>query len=242
VADGASTLVAGGGDGTARSVAVVALNAGVAFGVLPLGTLNHFARDAGIPGDLEAALHTLATGRTIAVDVGEVNGEPFLNNSSIGLYPRLVWEREQQQRLGHRKWTALAVASFHVWQQYRRLSVTIEDHGVSRNIRTPFVFIGNNVYVVEGGRIDRRDRLDAGVLQLCVAPGIDRAGMLRLVLAAVAGRATSVERFETALTAELTIRSRHSRLGVALDGEMITLRPPLRYRIHPRALRLVVPL
>jgi diacylglycerol kinase family enzyme len=240
-ADGASTLVAAGGDGTVRSVAGVALRAGLAFGVLPLGTLNHFAQDVGIPADLEAALQTLATGHTIAVDVGEVNGEPFLNNSSIGLYPRLVWAREQQQRRGRRKWTALAVASFHLWQQYRRVSVNIDDNRDSRNVRTPFVFIGNNVYVVDGGRIDTRERLDEGVLQLCLAPGVDRAGMVKLVLAAVAGRAASVDRFESSRVKEVTIRSRRSRLGVALDGEMMTLRTPLRYRLLPRALRVVVP-
>ncbi len=238
---GASALVAAGGDGTVRSIASVAVRSGLAFGVLPLGTLNHFAGDMRIPTELEKALRTVATGRLVSVDVGGVNGELFLNNSSIGLYPRLVWEREQEQRRGRRKWSAFLVASFHLWQQYRRISVTIEDNGISRPVRTPFVFVGNNAYVVEGGRIDRRERLDRGVLQLCMAPGVSRAGMLRLVLAAIAGRATAVDSFETTLTAEVTIRSRHSRLGVSLDGEMMTMRPPLCYSTHPRALRVIVP-
>lgn len=103
VESGCTVLVAAGGDGTVSTVANVAAEQGVALGVLPLGTLNHFARDAGIPGDLDGAVTALACGHTVTVDVGEVNGRIFLNNSSVGVYPRLLWEREQQERQGRRK-------------------------------------------------------------------------------------------------------------------------------------------
>ena len=238
---GSSILVAGGGDGTVRTVAAVAARTGATLGVLPLGTLNHFASDAGIPSDLEAAIGVIAHGRTIAVDVGDVNGYAFLNNSSLGLYPRMVWEREREQRQGRRKWTALAIAAVRVWRQYRRISVAVDGSGTRRIVRTPFVFIGNNEYTIDGGRIDTRARLDAGVLQLCIAPGVDRAGMLRIVAAAMTGRLADAPAFEAQTLADVTISGRSSRLGVSLDGEMITLASPLRYRILRRALRVLVP-
>lgn len=241
VASGSSVLVAGGGDGTVSTVAAVAARAGVTLGILPLGTLNHFARDVGIPSDLGAAIDVIANGRPMPVDVGDVNGRLFLNNSSLGLYPRMVWEREQEQRRGRRKWPALAVAMFRVWRQYRWIAVTVEGDGSRRIVRTPFVFIGNNEYTLDGGRIDNRGRLDAGVLQLCIAPGVDRTGMLRIVAAALAGRVGTVEAFESQLLTEVTIRGQRTRLGVSLDGEMTTLTSPLRYRIRRRALRVLVP-
>ena len=241
VESGCTVLVAAGGDGTVNTVANVAAEQGVALGVLPLGTLNHFARDAGIPGDLEGAVTALACGRTVTVDIGEVNGRIFLNNSSIGVYPRLLWEREQQERQGRRKWTAMALAALDVWRQYRRISVTIAGRNYRWNVSTPFVFIGNNEYAIEEGRIDARPSLDAGCLQLCMAPNADRRRMARIVLAAVAGRLGAVDGFEAVTASDLTITARGRRLGVSLDGELQILESPLRYRIRPRALQVVVP-
>src|SRR5271166_1000269 len=87
-------VVAGGGDGTVNAVAGALVATDTALGVLPMGTLNHFAKDLGIPLDLEAAARNVFIGDIAKVDVGEVNGRVFVNNSGIGLYPRIVRERE----------------------------------------------------------------------------------------------------------------------------------------------------
>jgi diacylglycerol kinase family enzyme len=241
VASGCSLLIAAGGDGTVSTVASVAASHGVVLGVLALGTLNHFARDAGIPPDLEAAVAILTRGQVATIDVGEVNGRVFVNNSSIGVYPRLIWERQQQQQQGRPKWTAFALAGLRIWREYRRITVTIEGRGYRRNVRTPFVFVGNNEYAIEGGRIDARSSLDRGRLQLCMAPGADRGRMALIVFAAIAGRLGMVEGFESVPATELTIAASSRRMGVSLDGELMILAPPLRYRIRPRALRVMVP-
>jgi diacylglycerol kinase family enzyme len=238
---GCSVLVAAGGDGTVSTVASVAVDRGAVLGVLPLGTLNHFARDAGVPSDLEAAIGALACGRLATVDVGEVNGRIFLNNSSIGVYPRLLWEREQRQRRGHRKWTAFALAGLDVWRHYPRVTVSVEGRGYRRNVQTPFVFVGNNEYAIDGGRIDARASLDAGRLQLCVAPDADRRRMARIVLAAIAGRLGNVDGFEAVTASEVTIAAPSPRLGVSLDGELTFLESPLHYRIRSGALQMIVP-
>jgi hypothetical protein len=95
-------VVVGGGDGSVRTVASVLADTGVPLGVLPLGTLNHFARDLGIPLDVEAAAETIAKGDVRVVDLAKANGEIFINNASIGIYPYLVIARERQGRPGPR--------------------------------------------------------------------------------------------------------------------------------------------
>ena len=94
-----------GGDGTVDTVAAALVGTEVALGVLPLGTLNHFAKDLGLPLELGGAVQTIGAGYTVRIDVGDVNGQMFLNNSSLGLYPRIVRHRQKQtERLGRSKW------------------------------------------------------------------------------------------------------------------------------------------
>ena len=238
---GYTILVAAGGDGTVSAVASIAAAHGAVMGVLPFGTMNHFARDLDIPLDLDAAAANLRCGRVATVDVGDVNGRTFVNNSSLGLYPRLLWEREQDERRGRRKWTAFALAAARVWREYRRITVSIEGRGYRRRVRSPFVFVGNNQYAIHEGRIDARSSLRDGVLQLCMAPDADRSHMTRIVLAAIAGRLGTVTGFESLTTTALTITASSRRVGVSLDGELTVLEPPLRYTIRPQALRVILP-
>src|SRR4030095_15170061 len=92
--NGASVAVAAGGDGTVNAVAAAVIGTPTRMGVIPLGTLNHFAKDLAIPLEIERAVDTIAGGRVVAIDVGEVNGRVFVNNSSLGLYASLVQARE----------------------------------------------------------------------------------------------------------------------------------------------------
>jgi len=161
---GACLVVAGGGDGTINSVASALDGSATRLGVLPLGTLNHFAKDLGIPIDLEDAVGVIAAGATRRVDVGEVNGRIFLNNSSIGVYPSIVQAREALQQAGHRKWVALAIAAARVLRRQRRISVRMQADGRSSTWRTPFVMVGNNEYDATGLRLAGRSHLDTGRL------------------------------------------------------------------------------
>jgi diacylglycerol kinase family enzyme len=242
VADGHTIVAAGGGDGTISSVASVLVGGDATLGVLPLGTLNHFARDLGIPLTLEDAIAVITHGGVTRVDVGDVNGRVFVNNSSVGLYPRLVWEREQRQRQGHRKWTAMAAAAWTVWRRYRRVTVVVNagDGGPAR-VHTPFVFVGNNPYQLSGLKFGSRPALNGGTLQVCMAPELSAAGVVRVLGWTLAGRLDSFENFVSLDTTSLTIGARRPRLGVSLDGEIMVLTTPLRYRIRPAALRVAIP-
>ncbi len=240
-ADG-RTLVAAGGDGTVSTVASVAVRRRATFGVIPLGTLNHFARDAGIPVDPAKAAAIIAAGHTRELDVGAMNDETFVNNLSLGLYPRLVWERQREQNRGRRKSTAFAIALVRTWRRYPTVAVRLEVDGVSLRRHTPFVFIGNGEYQAEGIGLGSRASLTDGRLSIYLAPGVERFELLQLPIRAVAGRLSAAVKFETFHALEVEIRGHHATFDVGLDGELkIGVRSPLRCTILPRALRTIVP-
>ena len=233
-------VVAGGGDGTVNLVASALVGTGKQMGVLPLGTLNHFARDLNIPLDFDPAVENLLSGSPLDVDVGEVNGRIFVNNSSLGLYPTIVHEREKRQRLGSGKWPAFVWAAILALRRYPFVSVLVSVDGKDFTTRTPFVFIGNNEYVMELFNIGRRERLDAGELSLYMTKQMGRLGLLRLALRALFGRLREDKDFFATRSRALTIDVR-SRARVARDGEVEVLETRLEYRIKARALRVVVP-
>ncbi|MFL6228358.1 MAG: diacylglycerol/lipid kinase family protein [Pyrinomonadaceae bacterium] len=244
-----NVVVAGGGDGTINAVASRLVGTEKILGVLPFGTLNHFAKDLHVPLDIEAAAGVIVAGRTARVDVGEVESQAegggsrfFLNNSSLGLYPVLVRERERlQQRLGQGKWSAAFWAGLSVLRRYPFVSVRLNADGKELRRRTPFVFIGNNEYELDAFRIGSRARLDGGQLSLHVTRDIGRWALARLALRALCGRLRQDEDFDALAAREVWIETKHARLRVATDGEVNVMRTPLRYRVLPGALRVFVP-
>lgn len=243
LADGADAVVAGGGDGTINAVASVLAGTGLPFGVLPLGTLNHFAKDVGVPLGLDDAVANLARGVSKAVDVGEVNGQLFLNNSSLGLYPDMVRDREKQQhRLGRGKWLAAFWATLGALRRFPFLNVRLTlDDGEEHARRTPFVFIGNNEYTMSGLQIGARAALDRGTLSLYVAQRPGRLGLLRFAWRALCGRLAQEKDVDVLAAQSVLIETRHTRIPVATDGEVSVMTTPLHYRIRPAALRVIVP-
>ncbi|MGH7498340.1 MAG: diacylglycerol/lipid kinase family protein, partial [Gemmatimonadales bacterium] len=147
---GVAAVVAGGGDGTVNAVATALARGQVPLGVLPLGTLNHFAKDMGLPLELEEAVGIIAKGNVRVVDVGEVNGRIFLNNSSIGVYPGIVELRDHYREKGVGKLIAAVWASLVVLRRRRFLGVRIESPEGVLVRRTPLVFVGNNEYHMSG--------------------------------------------------------------------------------------------
>jgi diacylglycerol kinase family enzyme len=237
-----AAIVAGGGDGTMNAVAQILAGSETPLGILPLGTLNHFARDLGVPLDLDEAVAAIAGGHIVEVDLGEVNGRVFVNNSSIGLYPALIRDRDRQRRKSRRhKILAVAVALAHVLRHLPVRRLRIEAEGWVRPHKALFAFIGNNLYTTDLFATRHRAKLSDGELCLFVASPSGIFGIVRMLLRAALGRLDQDSDFETRRLRELTIHSRRHRLSVSLDGEVAVLHPPLRYRSRPRALRVLVP-
>ncbi len=242
VQNGTRKIIAGGGDGTINAVASILVGTNRELGVLPLGTLNHFAKDLHLPLNLEEAARVCLEGEAVAVDVGEVNGRVFLNNSSLGLYPSIVRRREkQQERLGRGKWPAFIWAALAVLSRYPFLDVRLstDKHELVR--RTPFVFIGNNEYEMENFNVGARACLDKGQLSLYVAQRTGRLGLMRFAWRALFGGLRNEKDFDALCCTQIWVETRRTRLHVATDGEVNIMSTPLHYRVRPGALRVLVP-
>jgi YegS/Rv2252/BmrU family lipid kinase len=235
------TIVAGGGDGTVSSVAAIVLDSDKALGILPFGTMNHFAKDLQIPLELEDAVATIVAGYETKVDVGDVNSHTFINNSSLGLYPSILREREKQQRLGWGKWPAYIWAAIAVLRRYPFLNIRLSVDEQELKSRTPFVFIGNNEYEMETFHIGSRACLDKGELSLYMTNRTGRWGLIRLALRALLGGLRQEKDFIALCTKEIWIDTKREHLRAALDGEVTILEPPLHYRVRARALRVLTP-
>jgi len=241
-APGLDAVVAGGGDGTMSCAAGRLAGTGRALGILPLGTLNHLARDLGIPGAIEEAVAVIAGGEVKAVDVAEVNGRVFVNNSSVGLYPDMVRLREaQQERIGRGKRLAMLSASFASLRHFRRHRLWISALGLEARVRTPLLFVGNNRYQVSLLSLGRRERLDRGELCLYAIRARSRAHLFWAGIRGVFGRLDQQRDFVTAYVDELEISADRPLLNVSADGETFVMETPLRYRTRPKALKLILP-
>jgi diacylglycerol kinase family enzyme len=236
------TVVAAGGDGTVSTVAGHVAGTNKSLGVLPLGTLNHFAQDVGIPLELEAAVRTLAKGQTKPVDAAEVNGRLFINNSSLGIYPHIVARRDDlQQQLNRSKWPAFIWASLLAFRRFPFLNLRIWVEGRELRRKTAFLFVGNNEYEMTGFGLGARPRLDRGKLSLYTTHQTGRLGLLRLGFRALLERLEQAGDFDAFIAEEALIDSPHKRLLISTDGEVNYMQPPLCYRSRPGALRVIVP-
>jgi diacylglycerol kinase family enzyme len=241
VTAGADVVVAGGGDGTVRTVAGVLAGGPVPLGVIPLGTLNHFARDLGVPTDVAEAVRLIPRGQVRALDVGEVNGEIFVNNSLLGFYPPIVKVRDRERReLDRGKWLAAASALVKVLPKLPSLHVRVKTEGHVSDWRTHFVFVGNNQYEMNAFSYGARSRFDRGDLYLYIAKTPSRLGLVGLAFLGLVRDVAQTEHFARWCLSEFTVETRKSVLPVYLDGEVLMMRPPLRYRTRPRDLRVIL--
>lgn len=235
-------VVSGGGDGTVNAVASAVAGSEFALGVLPVGTLNHFAKDLGLPLELEGAVAVVAQGNVRVVDVCEVNGNLFVNNSSLGFYPQMVSARERLKKVGWNKWLSLTIATLRSFVRFRRIHVTLEVKGERLVLRTPFLFAGNNEYRLDGAGIGGRERLDEGWVFVSVAPELTRMGALRLSWKALRGTLRGDACYQEYCVKEVTVDVRKPSTRVSLDGEVKRMEGKLHYKARPGALRVLAPL
>jgi diacylglycerol kinase family enzyme len=241
VEGGCAVLVAGGGDGTINCAAAAVVGREIPLGVLPLGTLNHFARDLSIPLDLEEAARVVLTGVVCKVDVGEVNGRIFLNNSSLGAYPAIVRLREKYRQTFGGKWLAALWAALTVLRRnpFMTIRIVVERQKIVR--RTPLVLVANNEYRTSGIDAGTRESLGGGRLALYVLNAERRPGLLRLAWEVLLKGAEQAKEIDVVVVEDATIETHRRHLQVATDGEVFTLEAPLNYRTRPGALRVCVP-
>lgn len=240
---GDALVIVGGGDGTISAAASAVIGTETLLGILPLGTLNHFARDLGIPTDLDEAARLIASKKDRKVDVGEMNDRIFINNSAIGLYPLMVVDRDlQRKRLGRSKRVAMIVASLRTLARFNhhRLTLTVNEEQTGR-VDTPLLFVGNNDYRIDIGAPGQRESLDKGELSVFVMRKKTRRGLLAASVRAFFGRSRNDDMVRMEEVERLRVSARRSQLIVSLDGEVVGATVPLDYRIRKQALRVIAP-
>ena len=241
LSSGATCIVAVGGDGTVGSVAASLVDTGVPLGVIPGGTLNHFARDVGVGRDVPQAVRTLAERHAVPVDVATVNDRIFLNNSSIGLYPEMVHLREaEEQQLG--KLRAMIRAVLLALRRTKWTTVHVSSGRGTGTARTRLLFVGNNQYELRLLNLGRRVSLQEGVLSCFVLDAPTRLQLVHTVLRSLRSKQAEHVFFRSLRATEMTVvPNQRLEVDVSADGEIFAMRTPLVYRIRPGALRVVVP-
>ena len=235
-------VIVGGGDGTISAAASALVGSKTRLGILPLGTLNHFARDLGIPTGLAEAAKLIASGKERQVDVAEMNERIFINNSAIGLYPLMVIDRDlQRKRLGRSKKLAMLVASVRTLARFghQRLTLTVNDE--KERVDTPLLFVGNNDYRIDLGAPGQRESLEDGQLCVMVMRKKTRRGLIAASIRALFNRTRDDDMEKVDGVERLRVSAHRSMLPVSLDGEVVAAAPPLEYRIRKGALRVIAP-
>lgn len=235
-------VIGGGGDGTLNTIAAALVGSETAFGVLPLGTHNHFAKDLGVPLDLDQAVTSLATGTTRRIDVGEVNGRLFLNFSGLGLHPLVVKHRDaQREALGRAKFFAMFVALLRVLRVMPIMRVTLEFGDTVLRRVTPSIIVCNNPHQVSVFGVENVSYSDRRVLNVYLARSTSPLGVIWLFLRAAFRRLDNAQDFEAMALPDVTIDTTNQHARVSIDGEVTDLRTPLRYRIRKGGLKVIVP-
>ncbi len=239
-------VVAAGGDGTLNAVAQAVLGSGCAFGVLPQGTFNYFGRSHGIPQDTAQAMQLLLQSPALPVQAGLVNERVFLVNASVGLYPRLLEEREGwKRRFGRSRLVAFGAGLATLLRGYRSLRLQIEVQGRVHHVRTPTLFVGNNPLQLQQLGFPEAQHVEQGALAAVLLRPVGRAAMLWLVLRGAFGQlgaADQVLNFPCVrLKAQLGWPPTARRIKVATDGEVLQLPLPLQFRVAPEPLWLIRP-
>ncbi len=239
-------VVAAGGDGTISAVAQATLGSGCAFGVLPQGTFNYFSRTHGIPADIAQGMQVLLRETAQPVQVGLVNNQVFLVNASLGLYPKLLEDREVwKKQLGRSRLVAFGAGLVTLLRGYRNLRLRIEVHGETRDVVTPTLFVGNNALQMEQLGFPEARAIDAGELAGMTLRPVGRLSMLWLLLRGALGKLGEADQVLNFSFRRLTVQRSRAfgarRMKVATDGEITWLTLPLEFRVSPEPLLLLRP-
>ncbi|MBW3569126.1 hypothetical protein KY385_03300 [Candidatus Parcubacteria bacterium] len=236
--DLAPILVAVGGDGTANTVADTALKFRRKMSVIPLGTFNHFSKDVGFPTDFDGAAKTLLKGRVKKIDLGKANDRIFLNNTVIGFYPHFLTKRESlQDKIG--KWPAGLISAFYIIPEIKNYRFKLKINNKSFSIKTNLLVVSNNKYELDDIGLAKRRKLDEGEMYAYFLNPKTKKEMLLLFWRLIFGKINSRD-FACYAAKKIEIRGDNKKIRLAIDGESVTLRLPIKYKILKKSLEIIV--
>ncbi|MBT9384194.1 NAD(+)/NADH kinase [Pseudooceanicola sp. CBS1P-1] len=242
IAGGARTIIAAGGDGTAMAVAQAVLGKDVAFGVLPLGTFNYFARGLGLPEEASEAARALLAGTPHEIRIGTVDGQVFLNNASLGIYPRILKEREDvYARWGRRRLMAHWSVIRTFWRFQRPMRMRLTADGAVQDVRTPLLFVARSAYQLEIFGLEGAEAIHDDAFAVLVGRGETRAELFRLAWRLITRRMQPGRDYDLLAAKHLVVETAKPRMLVAFDGEKRPDRSPFTFHMEDRPLRLLLP-
>jgi diacylglycerol kinase family enzyme len=239
-------VVAVGGDGTINVVAHAVLPCNLPFGIVPQGTFNYSGRAHSIPLDVEDATRALLNTRLKPIQVGAVNDRIFLVNASLGLYPKSLEEREEAEaQFGRNRAVALWAGLRSLLQEHRQLSLAIEYDKERELVRTPTLFIGNNTLQLERIGLPESEDVQNRQLAAVIVRTNKPASLLWLAVRGALGQLGDAKHVRNFAFKQMSVnpwlRYRRNHIKVAIDGEVIKMKPPLQFSVAPQSLWLMAP-
>lgn len=235
-------IVAAGGDGTVNAVAQALLHSTVPMGIIPLGTFNYVARALNIPlAPLDAA-HVILHGHCHAIHVGCVNQYIYLNNASIGLYPRLIEQREyDNSRYGRFQFVAMISGFTALMREHKKLKLKLIVDGQINPIETPLVFFGNNPLQLQELKLNLAECAAMGKLAVVAITELSKWQTLKLMARMQLGTFEQAPEVTAFCADTIRIESKAWQMKVAIDGEIVHVRTPLHFSVAQAALNVIVP-
>lgn len=238
---GLRSIVVGGGDGSIHHVAQAVVGTEGELGILPIGTVNHLARDLQIPLEWRAALEVAVGGELRQIDTGRINGHYFLNSVMIGLYPSISEYRERF-RSTHHKWQAYAMAIRLALRKFPHVNLMLDVEGKADMIRTQLLVVSINSYdLTQSGVVSLKTSLDDGRLTVYSLAFMSRMQFVKTAAMYMRGRIQEVDGFRRVRTQTMRIDFAHQKMRVSVDGELIELRAPLQIAAVPASLLVRAP-
>ncbi|MFV5481912.1 MULTISPECIES: diacylglycerol kinase family protein [Acinetobacter] len=235
-------VVAAGGDGTLNAVAAKLKGTSIPMGILPLGTFNYVARLLNIPLDLIEAAQVIATGTTRAVHVAQINQHIYLNNASLGLYPLFIQKRERyNQYLGRLPLHAYTSGLDVLIRDRKELKLKIAIDGTLYPLKTPLIFFGNNQLQLSEMNLRIAQAAEQGKVAGVVVAKSDKLTLFKILWQMIQGKLDQASDVYSFAADQVVIHSTQTQLTVAIDGEIVKMRPPLHISVQKNALNIKVP-
>jgi diacylglycerol kinase family enzyme len=230
-----NTIIVGGGDGTIRTAAHHCAHTSIVLGVLPLGTLNHFAKELGLPISVDELVASLLKHQTSKIDLAKVNDLIFINNSSIGFYPKFADTREQYSKY-YNKWLSYIPGFIQSLKRHKSFNITIKSKNLDLSLHTSFLMISNNVYTYEFPITIKRESFQKELLGLYYF----KHGKIR-IFKLIKSLFSNKNVFEINQSEyPIEIQFRHEKeITISLDGETTKVKTPLHYETLPGSLILL---
>lgn len=236
-------VLIGGGDGTITAIASHLIKKERPFGIIPLGTMNLFAQDIGVPNDWEAALKAYEKSAERYVDVGFANGELFLCNAMFGITTEVAKEREKARKsFGPGAWLRVARKFWEKLTEDKNRRVDIDSKRRKGRAEYKAIVVSNNKYRDDPGlACNLKQSLEDGMLSIYIVNpqnAIESAALIARLAAGGWHKEPYVENFDAD---KIIFKRRKKNMAVLLDGELKTLKTPVRFEIKPGALAVLAP-